>query len=63
MQPHQTIIRRRDLPAIVGLSLATINRVRTRGDFPAPRQLGPAAVGFLRSDIDRWLTSRPQTSH
>lgn len=60
---QQAVIRRTQLPAIVGLSLATIDRLRVRGDFPAPRKLGEQAIGFLRSDIDAWLASRPVAHH
>ena len=58
-----SVIRRSQLPAILGISLASIDRLRARGDFPAPRKLGQQAVGFLRSDIDAWLASRPAAHH
>lgn len=63
MTHQQTIVRRAQLPAILGISLATIDRLRVAGDFPAPRKLGQQAVGFLRSDIDAWLASRPVARH
>lgn len=63
MTHQQTIVRRAQLPAILGISIATIDRLRARGDFPAPRRLGQQAVGFLRSDIDAWLASRPAALH
>lgn len=63
LQPHQTIIRRAQLPGILGISKSTIDRLRARGDFPAPRLLGEQALGFLRTDIDAWLASRPRAAH
>lgn len=60
---QQAIIRRTQLPVILGISLATIDRLRARGEFPVPRKLGQQAVGFLRSDIDAWLASRPMAHH
>jgi prophage regulatory protein len=29
------------------------------GRFVKPRQLGPRAIGFLESEVDQWLLSRP----
>ena len=58
-----TVVRRTQLPAILGISLATIDRLRVNGDFPAPRIIGAAAVGFLRSEIDAWLDARPIKIH
>lgn len=56
---HQTIVRLSDLPEIIGLSIATIHRKRVAGEFIKPVQLGTQAIGFLRSDVDAWLASRP----
>jgi predicted DNA-binding transcriptional regulator AlpA len=63
MRPQQSIVRRAQLPAIVGLSQATIDRLRARGAFVRARQLSDQAIGFLRSDIDEWLASRPVVQH
>ena len=65
MQPLTTIVRRGQLPAIVGLSLATIDRLRLRlnGDFPEARKLSEQSIGWLRADIDAWLASRPLVRH
>lgn len=29
------------------------------GTFPAPRQIGPRRVGWLKSEVMAWLESRP----
>ena len=63
MQQQQTIIRRVQLPAILGLSMSTIDRLRLQGDFPAPRLLGQQALGFMRAEIEAWLASRPLATH
>ena len=55
----QVIIRPSKLPAILGISMATINRLRAAGNFVTPIRLGVQAIGFRRSDIDAWLDSRP----
>ncbi|MDE0653910.1 MAG: AlpA family transcriptional regulator [bacterium] len=50
------------LPAVVsacGISRSTIYEMIGRGEFPRPVKLGARAVGWRRSDIEAWLTSRP----
>jgi prophage regulatory protein len=50
------------LPAVIqatGLGRSTIYRLMASGAFPAPVYLGPRAVGWRWSDLDRWSESRP----
>ena len=42
----------------VGLSRATIHRLRSAGDFPPPLRLTTTSVAWLVSDLDAWLASR-----
>lgn len=60
---QQSIIRPSQLPEIIGLSMATIHRLRAAGEFVKPVQLGAQAIGFRRADIDAWLASRPVLHH
>ena len=39
------------------------NRWVADGSFPAPVQLGPRAVAWRWSDLDRWTQSRATTHH
>ena len=63
MTQQETIIRRANLPNILGISLATIDRLRDAGGFPKPVRLGEQAIGFTRSSIDEWLATRPACNH
>lgn len=63
MNSAPRVIRRTQLPRMLGISLATIDRLRVKGDFPAPRRLGEQAVGFLLADIEAWLAARPSVAH
>ena len=45
----------------LGISKATVYRWMQTEGFPAPLCLGPRAVGWLESSIDKWLASRPCT--
>lgn len=46
----------RMLPA---LSKSTIEEERRQGRFPQPRKLSGRRVGWLVSEIEAWLASRP----
>lgn len=57
IQSALSILRRKQVEARTGLARSTIyERVRA-GTFPAPLSLGGGkAVGWLESDIDRWIS-------
>lgn len=55
------VLRRTQLPAVLGLSLTTIDRLRAAGDFPPSVRVGVQAVGFLRGDVEAWLAARKET--
>lgn len=40
---------------VSGLSEDSLARGIKRGDFPAPVKLGPRAIGWRASDIQRWI--------
>src|SRR5205809_6366620 len=57
--PHlERIIRRRDLPAYVGLRSTQIDILRKAGKFPQGFALSERAVGWLESDIIAWQQAR-----
>lgn len=53
-----SILRLKDLQQRIKLSRSTIYAKIAAGDFPSPITLGPRAVGWLESDIQKWITSR-----
>ncbi len=46
----------------IGASRSTIYVWLSKGMFPKPRRLGVRRVGWLRSDIQKWLQSRPEAA-
>ena len=52
-------IRKPEVRQIAGSSDSTIWRMEKRGQFPKRRQLGPNSVGWLLSEIEEWMESRP----
>ena len=53
------IIRPRDVFKKVGLSRSTIWRMERQGHFPRRVSLGAHAVGYIESEIDEWVATRP----
>ena len=53
------ILRLPEVCKTTGLSKTTIWRMVKAGTFPPPVQLSPRAVGWRRSDIEKWLENRP----
>jgi prophage regulatory protein len=48
---------------LTGLGRSTIYRWIAEGSFPPPVRLGPRAVAWCWSDLDRWTQSRATTHH
>lgn len=44
-----------------GLCKSTIYKLVRAGQFPAPRKLGGAAVGWRASEFAHWRDSRPRS--
>lgn len=54
------------MPALVrhtGLSRSTIYRLMASRQFPFPVKLASRAVGWRRSEVDRWKDSLPHVAH
>ena len=54
------------LPSVVrrtGLGRSTIYRLMAERKFPSPVKLAGRAVGWRRSDLDRWSEARPSAAH
>lgn len=50
-----TILRLPDVKGRTGLSRSTIYLRINNGEFPKPISLGGRAVGWVESDIQKWL--------
>jgi prophage regulatory protein len=48
---------------VTGLGRSTIYSWIADGSFPVPVRLGPRAVAWRWSDLDRWTQSRAVTHH
>ena len=52
-------IRKPEAASITGLSEVTLWRLEKKGDFPKRRQLSSNSVGYLLSEVNAWMESRP----
>ena len=53
------MLRASEVTTATGLSRPTLWRRAKAGEFPAPRQLGGGLVGWLESEVNEWLQTRP----
>ncbi len=59
-QTANRLLHRREVEARTGLSRATIYRHMRAGAFPLPVNVGPKAVRWSETEIERWVASRPR---
>ncbi len=58
----EAILRLAAVILCTGLSRSTIYNRIAKGTFPAPINLGEWAVGWLESDIQKWIRGRIEAS-
>lgn len=54
-------MRKPQVRAVTGLSDTTIWRLERANKFPQRRKLSSNATGWLLSEVQEWLRSRPST--
>lgn len=57
------VLRKRQLCKLLGISPATLDRMRARGEFPAPILLSEQSIGWTMASVQAWLDSRPVAHH
>ncbi len=55
----ERILRKEEVVDRTGLSAVSIWRLEKRGDFPQHRRISPNRVGWLSSEVEAWIKSRP----
>lgn len=56
LDPGESFLRLADVQRAVGLSRSAIYERIANGSFPSPIPLDGRAVGWLSSDVRRWMT-------
>jgi prophage regulatory protein len=54
------VLRRREVEKKVGHGHSWLYAEMRAGRFPAPLEIGTRSVGWLESEIDSWIASRPR---
>lgn len=57
-QPESKIIRPKELANMLSISISTLYKMQDDGQLPDKVKISSNAVGWLRSDIDEWLSKR-----
>jgi prophage regulatory protein len=52
------LLSRDDVARLTGLSPATVERYRRKGNLPAPIRLGPNRIAWVRSELEAWIAKR-----
>jgi prophage regulatory protein len=55
----ERILRQPEIERRTGLSRTTIWRLERSGDFPPRRRVLSNTIGWIESEIDRWIAERP----
>lgn len=53
-----TIISMREVMRLTSFSRTHIDRLRVRGAFPVPVELGEKRIGFVRAEVVAWIQTR-----
>ena len=53
------LLGHQDVQDVTGLGKTTIQRMEARGEFPRRRQIARKRVGWLASEVDEWMATRP----
>ncbi len=54
------IIRMPQVIAQTGLPKSSVLRLVKKLEFPSPLRLSPHTIGFLQSEVDHWIATRPR---
>jgi prophage regulatory protein len=57
-----TLLRCKDVQKRTGLPRSTIYKLIAKKGFPAPVRLTQRAVGWHKSSVDEWITTRATTA-
>ena len=58
----ETLLRRPEVEAMVGLSRPTIYARMAQNTFPRPVKLGTRAVAWRLSDIQKWISNLQESN-
>lgn len=57
-----SIIRPNELAEILSVSKVTLWRMEKRGELPPRKKISRSCVGWVSTDIEEWLRTRPDAN-
>ncbi len=57
--PSRRIVTQRILTEMYGFPKSSVRYWRIHNSFPNPKKLGARKVGWLLTDVEAWIASRP----
>ncbi len=54
-QDNRPFLTIKEVSEFLGISVSTINRLITNGDFPPKIKISPRRIVFMRNPIQEWL--------
>ena len=57
------VLRKRQLCELLGISTATLDRLRSRGGFPAPICLSVQSIAWTIESVQAWISTRAVAHH
>lgn len=58
MKEFEKILRLPEVLTMTGLSKTTVWRLQNRGEFPLSKKISDRTIGFLRSEIENWMSNQ-----
>lgn len=56
------IIRPKELASLLKVARQTVRNMEKRGELPKRKKFGNRCVGWMQSDIEEWMESRPNAA-
>jgi len=60
--PHKEVMSPTELAAYLGLSIPTLDRMRSRGEGPPFIKMGKRRILYMWSSVQAWIESRERVS-
>jgi prophage regulatory protein len=55
------ILRKKQVSQMLGISIATLDRMLARGEFIRPFRISSQAIGWEECDVSNWIEGRKAT--
>lgn len=56
----ETLLRQAEVQRRTKLGRTTLWRLERAGDFPRRRQITGTTIGWIESEVEEWISSRPK---